>query len=82
MALGGMALPWLQGVVLTAEARTIVGSYLGRNGVDATRVSREAAGRGVEVAPLSAYFAERPRHGEGLVLGFAAVRPDAARRGM
>ena len=52
------------------------------DGVDATRVSREAARRGVEVAPLSAYFAERPRHGEGLVLGFVAVRPDGARRGM
>jgi GntR family transcriptional regulator/MocR family aminotransferase len=52
------------------------------DGVDAARVAGEAAARGVEVAPLSAYFAERPRHGEGLVLGFAAVRPDAARRGM
>jgi len=52
------------------------------DGVDAVRVSQEAAARGVEVAPLSAYFAGRERHANGLVLGFGAVRPDASRRGM
>jgi GntR family transcriptional regulator / MocR family aminotransferase len=51
-------------------------------GVDAVRVSEEAAARGVEAAPLSAYFAGAEGATSGLVLGFAAVRPDAARRGM
>jgi DNA-binding transcriptional MocR family regulator len=50
------------------------------DGVHAGRVSREAAARGVEAAPLSAYFAGRER--TALVLGFGAVLPDAARRGM
>jgi GntR family transcriptional regulator / MocR family aminotransferase len=51
-------------------------------GADAARVTHEAAARGVEVAPLSAYFAGSAASQNGLVLGFAAVRPDAARRGM
>jgi GntR family transcriptional regulator/MocR family aminotransferase len=54
-------------------------------GADATRVSQEAASRGVEAAPLSAYFSSRAGGDRGagsLVLGFAAVRPDVARRGM
>jgi DNA-binding transcriptional MocR family regulator len=51
-------------------------------GVDAARVSREAALRGVEAAPLSAYFAGATRGANGLVLGFGVVRPDASRRGM
>jgi GntR family transcriptional regulator/MocR family aminotransferase len=52
------------------------------DGVDAGRVSREAAARGVEATPLSAYFAGRPRGVNALVLGFGAVRPEAANRGM
>jgi GntR family transcriptional regulator / MocR family aminotransferase len=51
------------------------------HGVDAGRVSREAATRGVEAAPLSAYFAGGGP-APGLVLGFAAVRPEVSRRGM
>jgi DNA-binding transcriptional MocR family regulator len=38
--------------------------------------------RGVEAAPVSAYFSRSEREVNGLVLGFAAVRPEAARRGM
>jgi GntR family transcriptional regulator/MocR family aminotransferase len=49
---------------------------------DAGRVSREAAARGVEATPLAAYFAGRGKPPNALVLGFAAVRPEAARRGM
>jgi GntR family transcriptional regulator/MocR family aminotransferase len=52
------------------------------DGVDAVRASQEAAARGVEAAPLSAYFAGSERRANGLVLGFGAVRPDASRRGM
>jgi GntR family transcriptional regulator/MocR family aminotransferase len=51
-------------------------------GVDAVRVSREAAARGVEATPLSAYFVGRAKPPSALVLGFGAVRPDAASRGM
>jgi GntR family transcriptional regulator/MocR family aminotransferase len=51
-------------------------------GADAARVSREAAGRGVEATPLAAYFARGGPRVNALVLGFAAVRPEAARRGM
>jgi GntR family transcriptional regulator / MocR family aminotransferase len=51
-------------------------------GADAEGVSREAAARGVEAAPLSAYFTGRERAGDALILGFGAVRPEAARRGM
>ena len=67
----------LGGALRVRPVQTGLHALADLDGVDATRVSREAAARGVEVAPLSAYFAERPRHGEGLVLGFAAVRPDA-----
>ena len=52
------------------------------DGVDAVRVSREAATRGVEATPLSAYFVGRSRGANSLVLGFGAVRPEAASRGM
>jgi GntR family transcriptional regulator/MocR family aminotransferase len=51
-------------------------------GADAARVSREAAGRGVEATPLAAYFARGGPRVNALVLGFAAVRPEAAWRGM
>jgi GntR family transcriptional regulator/MocR family aminotransferase len=52
------------------------------DGADAVAVSREAAARGVEVAPLSAYYARRGRAANALVLGFAVARPDAASRAM
>lgn len=51
-------------------------------GVDADRVFQEAAARGVEVMPLSAYYFGRGKRESGLVLGFGAVRPDAMRKGM
>ncbi|HYL06160.1 MAG TPA: PLP-dependent aminotransferase family protein, partial [Thermoanaerobaculia bacterium] len=52
------------------------------DGVDAERVFQEAAARGVEVTPLAAYFADRAGAANALVLGFAAVGPEAVRRGM
>jgi DNA-binding transcriptional MocR family regulator len=36
----------------------------------------EAAARGVEVMPLSAYYSSRQRAENALVLGFASNRPD------
>jgi DNA-binding transcriptional MocR family regulator len=47
-------------------------------GVEAGRVSREAAARGVEAAPATAYFAGRGLAVNALVLGFGAVRPEAS----
>ena len=52
------------------------------DGVDAVRVVREAAARGVEVASASAYCAARTPALNALVLGFGAVRPEVSRRGM
>ncbi len=50
--------------------------------VDAVRVFEEAAGRGVEVMPLSAYCFGRMRAPNALVLGFGAARPDSLATGM
>jgi GntR family transcriptional regulator/MocR family aminotransferase len=52
------------------------------DGVDAERVWHEAAARGVEVTPLRQYYFGRGKPANGLVLGFAPVRPDALTRGM
>ena len=46
-------------------------------GADGARVFEEATARGVEVMPLSAYYAGEGRRANGLVLGFGTVRPDA-----
>jgi GntR family transcriptional regulator/MocR family aminotransferase len=50
--------------------------------VDAERVWKEAAARGVEVTPLSTYYFGRRRPINGLVLGFGAVRAEALAAGM
>jgi GntR family transcriptional regulator/MocR family aminotransferase len=54
------------------------------DGVDAERVCREAAVRGLELMPLAAYYSGRPdpAYANALVLGFAAVPPEALVRGM
>jgi GntR family transcriptional regulator/MocR family aminotransferase len=52
------------------------------DGVDAEDVFQEATQRGVEVTPLSSYFAAGASADNALVLGFAAVGPDELRRGM
>jgi DNA-binding transcriptional MocR family regulator len=72
----------LGGVLRVRPVQTGLHALADLDGVDAVRVSEEAAARGVEVAPVSAYFAGTAPAAAGLVLGFAAVRPDAARRGM
>ena len=48
---------------------------------DAGTVFSEAARRGIEVMPLSAYSVS-PRPANALVLGFACARPDTLRAGM
>ena len=70
------------GVLRVRPTRTGLHAIADLEGADAAAVSREAAARGVEVAPLAAYQVGRERPANALVLGFAAVRPDAARRGM
>jgi len=52
------------------------------DGADAETVFQEAAARGVEVTPLSSYFVDGASAANALVLGFAAVGPEAVRRGM
>jgi GntR family transcriptional regulator/MocR family aminotransferase len=52
------------------------------DGVEAAAVSAQAEARGVEVMPLSEYWLGRPAGRDGLMLGFAAVRPDALNKGM
>jgi len=49
--------------------------------VDEELVCDEAKARGVEVSPMGTYFIGR-RMANGLVLGFAATRPDAIREGI
>ena len=71
-----------RGVLSVRPVATGLHALADLHGVDAARVSLEAAKRGVEAAPVSAYFAGKEPALNALVLGFAAVPPDAARRGM
>ncbi len=52
-----------------------------RSGIDAERVAKAAAARGVEVGPISRY-ARRPLKRDGLQLGFAAVDEKEIARGV
>jgi len=81
---------WCSGAMVVRPARTglhVVGELVE---VNAERVWQEAAARGVEVTPLTHYYFGRPKSAfaaaslipNALVMGFAAVRPDAIRRGM
>jgi GntR family transcriptional regulator/MocR family aminotransferase len=81
-ALTDAAARYCRGALRLRPTRTGLHAIADLEGADAGRVSREAAARGVEATPLSAYYAGRGRRANALVLGFAAVRPEAARRGM
>ncbi len=70
------------GALRLRKARTGLHAVADLAGVAAVRVFEEAAARGVEVMPLSAYFFGRTRAPDALVLGFGAVRPDSMDRGM
>ena len=48
-------------------------------GVDAADLVRQSAARAIEMTPLSTYFMRPHRATNAVVLGFAAVRPDAIR---
>jgi GntR family transcriptional regulator/MocR family aminotransferase len=70
------------GALRVRETRAGLHAVADLDGVDARRVFEEAAARGVEVMPLSAYYFGRAMAQNGLVLGFGAVRPDAMDAGM
>ena len=70
------------GVLRLRAVQTGLHAVADLDGVDAFRVSLEAAKRGVEATPLAVYFAHPARAANGLVLGFAAVRPDVSHKGM
>jgi GntR family transcriptional regulator/MocR family aminotransferase len=70
------------GALRLRAVRTGLHAVADLQGADAARVFQEAAARGVEVMPLSAYFFGRSKAPNSLVLGFASVRPDVIRRGM
>ena len=71
-----------RGALRVRPTRTGLHIIADLDGADAARVSREAATRGVEATALAAYCVGREKPANALVLGFAAVRPEAARRGM
>jgi GntR family transcriptional regulator/MocR family aminotransferase len=71
-----------RGALRVRPTRTGLHAIADLEGADAVAVSREAAARGVEATPLSAYFVSRERPPNALVLGFAAVDPATARRAM
>jgi GntR family transcriptional regulator/MocR family aminotransferase len=81
-ALADAASRFCHGTLRLRPTRTGLHAVADLEGADARRVSREAATRGVEATPLSVYFTGRGRPANALVLGFAAVRPEVARRGM
>jgi GntR family transcriptional regulator/MocR family aminotransferase len=70
------------GALRLRAVRTGLHAVADLDGVDAARVSVEAAKRGIEATPLAAYYARRARAANGLALGFAAVRPDVLRKGV
>ncbi|HEX7137001.1 MAG TPA: PLP-dependent aminotransferase family protein [Vicinamibacterales bacterium] len=88
-ALADAARRWCGGALVLRPTRTGLHVVAELVDVNAERVRHEAAARGVEVMPLSHYYFGRPKAAPGgsrspnaLVMGFAAVRPDAIRRGM
>jgi GntR family transcriptional regulator/MocR family aminotransferase len=81
-ALTAAAERYCGGALRVRPVRTGLHALADLDGVEAGRVAQEAAARGVEATPLSAYCAGRARGPNGLVLGFGAVRPDASRRAM
>jgi len=88
-ALTAAADHWCRGALELRPVATGLHAVADLAGVDAQRVFREAAARGVEVTPLAHYYLGRPtsitadhRSTNAIVLGFASVRPEALGRGM
>ena len=70
------------GMLRLRPVRTGLHAVADLSGASADAVCREARSRGVDVTSLSAYYLQRPRGVNGLVLGFGAVGPDGIRSGM
>jgi GntR family transcriptional regulator/MocR family aminotransferase len=81
-ALADAAERFCPGEIRLRPVRTGLHVVADLDGADAETVFQEAAVRGVEVTPLSAYFVDGASAANALVLGFAAVGPEALRRGM
>jgi GntR family transcriptional regulator/MocR family aminotransferase len=81
-ALRAAAERYCSGVLRVRPVKTGLHAVADLQGVPADAVCREARTRGVDVTALSAYYLQRPRGANGLVLGFGAVGPDAIRGGM
>jgi GntR family transcriptional regulator/MocR family aminotransferase len=73
---------YCRGALRVRPVRTGLHALADLDDVTAARVTREAAARGVETAPLSVYVTAGRPSSRTLVLGFGAVRPEASRRGM
>ena len=70
------------GALRLRPARTGLHAVADLTGALAERVFEQAAERGVEVMPLSAYYYGRSSPPNALVLGFGGVRPDSMDTGM
>jgi GntR family transcriptional regulator/MocR family aminotransferase len=81
-ALGEAARRHCGGSLRIRPARTGLHVVADLVGADASRVFEEAAARGVEVMPLSAYYHGASRRPNALVLGFGGVRPESIDDGM
>jgi GntR family transcriptional regulator/MocR family aminotransferase len=81
-ALVAAAERYCAGVLEVRPVKTGLHAVADLRGVAAETVCHEARARGVDVTSLSAYYLQRPRTANALVLGFAAVGPDAVRAGM
>ncbi len=73
---------WCEGALAVRPVQTGLHAVADLSGVSAERVCDEAVARGIEVTPISHYYAGRTRPANAIVLGFASVRPEALRRGM
>jgi GntR family transcriptional regulator/MocR family aminotransferase len=81
-ALVAAAERYCAGALRVRTVKTGLHAVADLEGVSADRVCDEARARGVDVTALSAYYLQRPRGADGLVLGFGAVGPDAVCSGM
>jgi GntR family transcriptional regulator/MocR family aminotransferase len=81
-ALADAARRFCGGVLQLRPVRTGMHAVADVIGVSAERVFEEAAARGVEVMPLSAYFLRPVTSANALIMGFAPVRPDGLVTGM
>jgi GntR family transcriptional regulator / MocR family aminotransferase len=81
-ALAAAAKRYASGVLHLRPVQTGLHAVADLEGVDAAVVFQQAAERGIEVMPLSAYWAARTKPANGLVLGFGGCTPDALTRGM